>query len=100
MHILLVVLHISLMVASLLLMSTAIALALRSVTKSVTIAKVGTATTIFGFIAGVILLLDKPILSECVILTSYLVSVIAVYAVGFGWGKATNARLLKEPTSS
>jgi hypothetical protein len=98
MHILLVVLHISLMVASLILMPTAITLALRGLTKSVNVAKIGTATTIAGFVAGVILLLDKPILSECVILTSYLAAVIAVYAVGFGWGKAINARLLKNDT--
>jgi hypothetical protein len=95
MNIFLVVTHVLLMISSLILMPTAIALALRGVTKSVNVAKIGTVTTVAGFVAGVVLLIDKPILSECVILTSYLAAVIAVYAVGFGWGKATNARLLK-----
>jgi hypothetical protein len=83
------------MIASLVLMPTAILMAVRGVRASLKVATTGTATTAAGFIFGAILLLDSPVLSECIVLTSYLVSVIVIYAVGFGWGIETKARLLR-----
>lgn len=97
MHTVLILTHITCMVASLLLMPTAVALAMRGIRASMTVATNGLLATGIGFITGIILLFDAPLLTECVILTSYLVAVIAIYAFGFGWGVESKARLLKSP---
>jgi hypothetical protein len=70
-------------------------MAINGIKASVRVATAGFSTTVVGFIAGVVLLFSHPLLSECVILTSYLAAVIAVYAFGFGWGVIANARLLR-----
>lgn len=95
MHFILLTIHITAMISSLIIMPTAVALALRGIRASVKFATTGMMFTSVGFGSGVILLLDAPLLSECVILTSYLAAMIAVYAFGFAWGNAPKARLLR-----
>lgn len=90
-----IVTHIICMVASLVVMPTAIMLALSGIRGSIKVATSGFVLTAIGFTTGVILLLSAPLLTECVILTSYLLATIALYAYGFGWGVASKARLLR-----
>lgn len=84
------------MLTSLVLMPTAIMLAWQGIRASVHLAKGGVVTAAIGFVTGVILLLSNPLLSECVILTGYLVAALAVYGYGFAWGDAPKARLLNK----
>lgn len=96
MYVGLVALHVVSMIASLVLTSAAVAFALRGVRRSVSVAAIGTVLAVIGFTTGTILLLRAPILSECAILTSYLLAVIVLYKFGFGWGVESRARLLKK----
>lgn len=96
MHTSLLLIHIVAMIASLGLMSTAIATALFGKKVAVRIATIGLLTTVTGFVTGTVLLLQAPVLSRCAILTAYLVAVIAVYGYGFGWGNATKAIFLRD----
>lgn len=91
----LILTHILCMVSSMVLVPTAILLALRGIRTSMKIATIGFVTAGTGFMTGVIMLVSNPLLTECVILTSYLAAVISVYAFGFGWGVESRARLLK-----
>lgn len=96
MYVMLIVVHVVAMIISLVLMPAAILLALRGVHASLKVATAGIVTTGVGFFAGMLLLLSAPLLSECAILTSYLLAMIAVYAFGFGWGVESRARFLKK----
>ena len=88
--------HVFAMIASLVLMPVAIFLALRGIRFSMKLATAAIMVTEIGFFAGVVLLFSAPMLSECIILTTYLVAMIAVYALGFGWGAEAKARLIKK----
>lgn len=94
MHASLILVHVVTMVASLIIMPSAVLLAMRGVRLSVSLATVGFVMTGIGFMTGVILLLHNPLLSQCVILAAYLLATIAVYGAGFSWGVASRARLL------
>ncbi len=91
--------HVTAMIVSLLLFPLAIGLAMKGIRLSLKIATGGFVATGVGFFAGIILLASKPLLSSCAILTAYLLAMIAIYAVGFGWGLAPKARLLKKSIS-
>ena len=95
MHFVLLTIHISAMISSLIIMPAAVALALRGTRASVKLATTGIMFTAVGFVSGVVLLLSAPLLAECVILTSYLAAMVAVYALGFAWGNEPKARLLR-----
>ncbi len=99
MHIALILTHVTFMIGSLLLMPTAILLAIRGIRASLPLATCGVVAASIGFVTGIVMLLTDPLLTECIILTAYLVAMISVYAVGFGWGVASRARLLKGAVS-
>jgi len=83
------------MVMSLLVMPAAIMMAMHGLRSSIKFATSGFVMAALGFTTGAVLLLSAPLLTECVILTAYLVAMIMVYALGFGWGIESRARLLR-----
>ena len=91
----LLIIHIASMSLSLLLMSSAVLLALASMRRSVSIASLGFIATCTGTVTGLTLLLEHPLLLQCMALTIYLAMTAVVYGYGFGWGRETRARLLK-----
>ncbi len=95
MHIILIALHVSAMVASLVLVFGAVLLALRGVKQSMHIARSGMITSVFGLVTGVTLLLSSPAPAKCMVLSAYLVVMIVIYRYGFGWGQQSKARLFK-----
>lgn len=94
MHTEIIIIHVASMLASLVVMPTAIALALRGITSSVKVATAGISLTGIGFVSGAVLLFDAPLFAECAVLTAYLGAMIVVYAYGFAWGVESKARLL------
>ncbi len=76
-------------------MSTATLMALGGVRRSLPIATMGMISTSVGSIAGAFLLIQSPILSQCVLLSTYLLATLSLYAFGFGFGSVEKARLLK-----
>lgn len=95
MYSILLTIHITAMISSLIIMPAAVALALRGARMSVKLATTGMTFTGIGFASGVILLLSAPLLSECITLSAYLAAMIAVYAFGFAWGNEPKAKLLR-----
>lgn len=95
MYTLLVVLHITFMVSSLVLMPLAILMAATGKRWSMGAAFFGMMSACFGSVAGTVLLISSPVLSTCVLLTAYTVLMISLYGYGFGWGNEERARLIK-----
>jgi len=83
------------MTVSLLLMTSATTLALLGVRRSIAMATIGTLLASLGTAAGFVLMISSPVLSQCILLTAYLASAVALYAFGFGWGAESRAKLLK-----
>ena len=76
-------------------MSMATLMALGGARRSLPVATTGMISTSIGSIAGAFLLIQSPILSQCVLLSTYLLAVMSLYAFGFGFGSVEKARLLK-----
>ncbi len=95
MNIILIAFHISAMVLSLVLIAGAVLLALNGVKRSMYFAHGSIVTAGIGLVAGIILLFSSPVLSKCIVLSVYLVAMIAIYGYGFGWGKQSKARLFQ-----
>tara|TARA_B100001250_G_C19745936_1_gene765306 strand:+ start:269 stop:559 length:291 start_codon:yes stop_codon:yes gene_type:complete len=92
----LILTHVVCMALSLILMSTAVVMALTGTRRAVSIASVGFGLTVLGSLSGFMLLLFSPLLSQCIILSGYLFAAALLYRVGFGWGVQSQARLLKK----
>lgn len=95
MHTFILVTHIISMSLSLLLMTSAIGLALFGVKNSVKIATIGMIATVSGFFTGGALLLGAPLTIQCATLTAYLLGMVVVYRFGFGLGRIEKARLVR-----
>lgn len=91
-----ITLHVSSMIASMALMSGAIGAGLFGKKSAVTLASFGTYSTVLGFMTGVGLMLDAPLSMQCATLTAYLISVLVLYRVGFGFGDVTKARFIRQ----
>lgn len=76
-------------------MASAIFLGLQGKTAAVRVATLGTTLSFAGVAAGVLMLLSSPLSIECAILTAYLVAMMALYKIGFGFGNIKNARLVQ-----
>lgn len=95
MHITLLVIHIVGMIASIGLISGALAFGFAGKRAAARIATVGMGATAIGGFAGIVLLLSAPLTMKCAILTAYLLSVIALYKFGFAMGNADRARFIR-----
>jgi hypothetical protein len=88
MHIILVIIHVSLMISSMVLMASAVGIGLAGKSVAARIASIGYVSTVVGSLSGGILLLSA-------ILTAYLLGITLLYHFGFAFGDATNARLIR-----
>lgn len=91
-----VILHVSSMIASMALMSGAVGAGLLGKKSAVTVASLGVYSTVVGFMTGVGLLLDAPLSMQCATLTAYLVGVLVLYYVGYGFGDVSKARFVRQ----
>ena len=87
--------HIITMIASMGLMGGAIVLGIFGKRSAATTATIGMVITLFGVMAGAILLLGAPLSIQCAILTAYLLAATGLYVFGFGMGHADDARLIR-----
>ena len=95
MHTTFVIIHVVAMVASLGLMSSAVALGLFGKRIAAMVANLGLLATVFGGLSGIILLVSAPLSMECVVLTAYLAGVTVLHVFGFAVGDADRARLIR-----
>jgi len=95
MHTTFVIIHISAMIASMVLMVSAVGFGLSGKHIAARIATIGYVTTVGGIAIGGILLLGAPLSIQCALLTAYLLSVTVLYHFGFAFGDAENARLIR-----
>lgn len=96
MHTFLVIIHITTMIASMVLMSGAIGLGLMGKNAAVKCASYGMGATIVGFGSGLLLMFAAPLTLKCAVLTSYLAAVSVLYYVGYGAGNVANARFVRQ----
>ena len=96
MHILLVIVHVSMMIASMGLMAGALGLGLFGKTVAVRFAGAGFYASILGFISGGILLFGATLSLQCALLTGYLLGMTLLYHLGFGLGDVKNARFVHQ----
>lgn len=96
MHTILVLVHVSMMISSLALMSAATGLGFFGKRVAATLATIGELATVIGGLVGVVLLLGSPLSIECATLTAYLAGITALYVFGFGMGNADEARLIRD----
>lgn len=99
MHTLLVIVHVSMMISSLALMSVAVGMGFFGKKSAAIVSTVGELATVIGGFAGALLLLGAPLSVECAVLTAYLLGVTSLYVFGFGMGNASEARLIRETSS-
>lgn len=92
---LVVIVHVTAMITSLALMSSAVVMGLFGKNAAVTVATLSMVVTVLGFITGIGLLLDAPLSIKCATLTAYLVGVTVLYHVGYGFGNVQKARFVR-----
>lgn len=90
------ILHIIAMIGSVALMSGAISLGLLGKTAAVKTATAGMCATLVGFLSGVALLIGAPLSMKCAMLTAYVLSMAALYYVGYGFGDVKKARFVRQ----
>jgi hypothetical protein len=95
MHIIVVVLHVTAMIASMLLMIAAVGVGFAGKKVATRIAGAGFASAVVGFISGGILLFGATLSLDCALLTAYLVGITLFYHLGFAFGDAENAKLVR-----
>lgn len=95
MYTFIVITHVSTMIASMALMSSAIGLGVFGKKAAVNIASAGAGATVIGFVSGLQLMLDSPLTLKCAMLTSYLLAVSVVYWYGYGLGRIERARFVR-----
>jgi hypothetical protein len=95
MHIIIVVLHVSAMITSMLLMVGAVGLGFAGKKAATRIATIGFGSAVLGFISGGVLLFGETLSIECAILTAYLLGVTLLYHLGFAFGDAEHAKLVR-----
>lgn len=83
------------MSASILFMISAVLFGLAGIKVASYIASAGALATLVGGTTGFVLLLDYPLSVKCVLLTMYVCGVAALYVYGFGAGKSTHSRLIR-----
>lgn len=88
--------HIISMIASMVVMSGAVIVAILGKKFAVDMASFGMIATFFGSASGIAMLLDAPLSIQCAGLTAYLVAVAAIYHVGFGFGRIEKARFVRQ----
>lgn len=96
MHTTLLTVHIISMIASMIVMSGAVLVALLGKRVAIEMASVGMVATFLGFASGLAMILDTPLSIQCAGLTAYLLAVTVLYHVGFGFGRIEKARLVKQ----
>lgn len=96
MHTSIVIVHVTSMILSMGLMVGAIGLGLFGKAIAAKMATIGFAASILGFISGGVLLFGSVLSIECALLTSYLIGVTVLYHLGFAFGDAKNARLIRD----
>ena len=87
--------HVVAMIASLVLMTLAVAMGLLGKRSAATVANVGVIATFVGGLSGIGLLIDAPLSLQCALLTAYLLAIIALHVFGFAMGDADRARLIR-----
>lgn len=95
MHSFLVLSHVIAMIASLGLMTAALLIGLFGSKVAANFSTISIYATAIGGLSGALLLFDKPLTIQCAILTSYLIVMAAIYAMGFARGDAENARFIR-----
>lgn len=95
MHTFIVLIHVSMMVGSLVLMSAALGLGIFGKKSAAIIATFGEIVTVLGALSGVVLLLGAPLSLQCALLTAYVVVMTTIYIFGFGMGNADEARFIR-----
>lgn len=98
MHTTLILIHVGTMIASLVLMGSALGLGLFGKSVAVRFAGVGFIASIAGFISGGALLFGATLSLQCGLLASYLVAMTVLYHVGFGFGDIARARFVRQLT--
>ena len=83
------------MILSMGLMSVAIAMGLFGKAFAARMATFGFVASVTGFISGGVLLFGSVLSIECALLTSYLIGATILYHLGFAFGDATRARLIR-----
>ncbi len=96
MYTILVIIHVTFMIASMVLMTGAVGMGLLGKDLAARAATTGFGATIIGSISGAVLLFDSVLSIECAMLTAYLISVTLLYRYGFAFGDATRARLIRQ----
>jgi len=96
MHMLLVIIHVVSMIASIGLMTGAVGVGLAGHAVAARLATNGFLTAIVGFASGGLLLIDSVLSLECGLLALYLIGVTVLYHVGFAFGDASRARLIRQ----
>lgn len=95
MYSIIIITHVICMVASIALMSGALVLGMLRQASGVKAAQFGMAATSIGFITGLLLLIEAPLLLQCAKLTAYVAVVSVLYTFGFGFGDIKKARLIR-----
>ena len=95
MYITLVLIHIVTMIASMVLMSSALIAGLLGRQVAVRLATVGMVTTVIGFVTGLCLMLGSPLTFKCAALTAYVVGVSLLHYFGYGFGDIKKPRLVR-----
>jgi hypothetical protein len=95
MHTIIVILHVTAMIASMVLMIGAVGVGFAGKKAAVRIAGAGFVSAIVGFISGGILLFGATLSIECALLTAYLVGITLFYHLGFAFGDVENAKLVR-----
>ncbi len=90
-----IVIHVVAMIASLVLMTLAVAMGLAGKRSAATLANIGIIATFVGGLSGIGLLFDSPLSLKCALLTAYLLAVTALHVFGFAMGDADRARLIR-----
>ena len=91
---LMISLHVIAMCTSIVLMLGAVVGALVGKRHSLVVARGSMLIAGIGLATGIVMLFSAPILSKCLVLSAYLVAMVAVYGYGFGWGYESKAKLL------
>ncbi len=100
MYTLIVITHITTMIASVAFMLGAVGLGVFGKQLAVKVASVGMGATVVGFATGLLLMIESPLTLKCALLTSYLVAVTAFYWYGYRHRHGNAARFVRTPVKN
>ena len=95
MHTFIILLHVSMMIISLVLMSAALGMGVFGKKSAAVVATISEVATVIGALSGTVLLLGAPLSVQCALLTMYVIAMTSIYWFGFAMGNADEARFIR-----